>query len=268
MCAVMALANSVYANGTDEIFTENCKQAILEQAVSLSDDIGDISKYEIISTSSNNISTHSRSASTEYVLQKEETIDDQVCVTTILPYKTNEDGKLENSFAFAARVGSEYYSGKPVDVNFTDVTVTYQAYYNSYASQSTSILIVHQPLSVAAKWNSSSNVTVSNLHAQYASAGMEVYYPECTQAGYTLDDVLVYGDTEISTYWYIDVIASSPQKNYRYIQQKAFPSNRALIVYTGAPDSYFMNGTVQVEYVSGGTRYIETADVDIYGGIY
>lgn len=224
-------------------------EVISEQFSSLGS-FSDVSEPKVIETD------HGYAVQYESVNEKNEK-----ALTTIIPYKVDENGDLVNSFKYL----SEFNKRKQNEVSpmaivevpstFVDVTVTVRTYYAHYFS-TYHFLNFYRHAGIEAWWSSSnSTVTVSNMRVWYDTCGDLYKYPE------VMDQPL--SSTKVQNDYFIrsSIERSNPIKGTVYIDgSHTMPLNRVVLL-----TDYWNHGGliyIRLQYsVNGKSR---TDDVSYY----
>lgn len=201
--------------------------------------------FNIVSLQEGSSSTLSTALQGDMAIQSTVVNNDQVEVTTILPYKVTTSGELVNSFEYAA-TSNQTRGTVPIPSNFVDVTVTVKSYYAHYSS-AVDIMSFYRHAGMEAYWSSdNASVEVDKLYVLYESAGELYAYPECiTQHNCKVQDYYFIGS-------YIE--EDFPPEGQLYVSPQApMPQNRVLYL----TDFWNHGGAVYVEleyYVNGNFR--------------
>lgn len=252
LCAALLSATPISAAGEDV----SPEDLILRQAVSLNGDIANIDDYEIVSAAvPNSISPFARSnTSNEAVLQKTEQVGAETIVTTIVPYKVNENDELENSFAYITRM-EDYPTGTPLPLVLNDINITFRAYYEDPG------LALYSPTRLEASWTSTaSDVSIVNLTLNFDTRG-ELHDIAYANGG-------VYEQTLIQENYLhrIRIEVANPIKGRVYSASNSLPSNRILFL-NGNPE-YFYGGFVEgfVSYrINGELKMADGGFYNVFG---
>lgn len=181
--------------------------------------------------------------------------NEQVEVTTVIPYKVTTSGELVNSFEYAA-ASNQMRNIDLTTSNFVDVSVTVKTYFARYASPIKATTFFRHA-GMEAYWSSNNaTVEVDRLYVSYESAGELYAYPECiTQLNCKVQDYYFIGSYINEEY---------PPEGQLYISpQDPMPVNRVLCftdfmnhggnVYVEL--EYFVNGKYEEDFHSYNIYY-------------
>ena len=191
-----------------------------------------------------------------YAVQIEvQTSDDETALTTIIPYKVDENDNLINSFQYLAQQNNiiRPMAESTVPTTFVDVTLTVKTYYAHYTS-STHFLNFYRHAGIEAWWSSNnSTVSVSSMTVNYETAGELYRYPDVMTQSLS--------STKVQDYYYkkSSIVRSNPTKGTVYIDgNNTMPLDRVVLL-----TNYFDHGGLiylKLTYsVNGTTRTNDTS---------
>lgn len=181
-------------------------------------------------------------------------------VTTIIPYKIDDNDELVNSFEYASKQVVNAGIITPaasveVPSKFVDVTVTVKTYYAQYFS-SKHFLNFYRHAGIEAWWSSTNDTaSVSSLTVNYETAGELYAYPDVLSG--SLDD------TKIQNYYYIksSIVKSNPVKNNVYIDgNNTMPLDRVVLL----TDYFDHGGLIYIKLTYKVNNTTRTNDTSYY----
>lgn len=254
MVLMVSFTSNIYVKGeslqdNETDYTEIIWDQLLEQGIV---NEGDIEHASIVSmTPDNIISTYSIQDNTEMAIEIYEESGDDVEVTTIIPYKMQEDGTLMNSFEYYGMVpGGESNETFSNQVNFTDMQVHFTIGYTVYMGSDWSPY--YKPTSIRAKWTGGASTTVTYMNVSYNSVGELHNYPACKQVSH---DQSRYSSNSFTTV--IAVQKSNPPKNTNYygtFLQGRLPSDK-VVCYKSYVDGHGSTVSMNMYYKVGSQTY-------------
>lgn len=169
--------------------------------------------FSIISLQGSSSNTRSMGIEGDMAIQSTVVNNEQVEVTTIIPYKVTASGELVNSFEYAA-TSNQTDTATPIPSHFVDVTVTVKSYFAHYSS-AVDIMSFYRHAGMEAYWSSdNATVEVDRLYVLYESAGELYAYPEC----------IIQHGCKVQDYYFIG----------SYIEEE-FPPRRTALCFAPGP---------------------------------
>lgn len=210
-------------------------------------------KFRIVSLQVNS-SNRQSTIQKDMAIQAMVVNNEQVEMTTIIPYKVTASGELVNSFEYA-NSSAQMRNTDLTTSNFADASVTVKTYFARYPSPMNATTFFRHA-GIEAYWSSNNaTVEVDRLYVLYESAGELYAYPECiSQPNCKVQDYYFIGS-------YID--EEFPPEGRLYVSPEApMPTNRVLCF----TDFMFHGGNVyvQLEYYVNGEFEEDHHSYDIY----
>lgn len=234
----------------------NHDDIILQQAIAMNTQLSsqNCEQFDIVPLNQISSLSVSTEISSNKAIQSIEYENNLVKVTTILPYKILPNGELISSFDY--EIPQTRGSG-PVVVEFVDIAVTINAYYDHYFSFE-NVANFYRHIGVDAYWNSdNSTVSVQQMNVIYESAGEVYSYPRCMTE--SLSSTLISDNYSCIS----RIEKSNPIKGTCYENLNNFmPTNSALL----CTHPFEHGGVVSLElsYKRNGQNYSKEDSYSVY----
>ncbi len=209
LSGIMMILSSDMVYASDN--TVSIEDIIIQQAIT-ADEVTDWSDYEfeVVEIQTEDGNTRSVDSSMK-VLQTMNTEDGITTLTTLMPYKVVEDGKLVNSFEYAQNSVNSRSNKNYVDT-FADVVVTTSVEYEEVGA------FYYRHGGVTSYWSSVTVSSIDKLFVSYRSYGLLYYWTDGVGAGGLVKEELEDRRSVINE--------SNPVKNQVYSQYDRTPSNQ------------------------------------------